>query len=139
MVKALYRPKNLKANKKRSKKFFRHQSDRFKCVPESWRRPKGIDGCVRRKFRGEIPMPSCGYGSAKKTRHMHQDGLYRFRVFNPKDLDVLLMNNRTYAAVIASNVSAKNRRAIVERALQLDIKVTNANARLKEEENETAE
>ena len=136
MVKALYRPKNLKDSKKRTKKFFRHQSDRFMRVPESWRKPKGIDGCVRRRFRGRIPMPSCGYGSNAKTRHMHQDGMYRFRVFNVKDLDVLLMNNRTYAAVIAGNVSAKKRRAIIERAAQLDIKVENRNARLKEEEHE---
>ena len=62
--------------------------------------------------------------------------MYRFRVFNVKDLDVLLMNNRTYAAVIAGNVSAKKRRAIIERAAQLDIKVENRNARLKEEEHE---
>ena len=134
MVKALYRPKNIKDNKKRTKKFLRHQSDRFLRVPESWRRPKGIDGCVRRKFRGKIPMPNCGYGTNKKTRHMHQDGMYRFRVFNVKDLDVLLMNNRSYAAVIASNVSAQKRRSILERAAQLDIKVENKNARLKAEE-----
>lgn len=37
---------------------------------------------------------------------------------------------------IASSVSTRQRKAIIERALQLDVKVINANARLRTEENE---
>jgi ribosomal protein L32E len=44
--------------KKRTKHFDRHQSDRFKCVPSNWRKPKGIDNRVRRRFKGQAVMPS---------------------------------------------------------------------------------
>lgn len=43
-------------------------------------------------------MPSIGYGSNKKTRHMMPSGHKAFLVQNPRDVELLLMHNRTYAA-----------------------------------------
>ena len=54
-------------------------------------------------------MPKVGMASARKTRHMLPSGFKKFLVKNEKDLELLLMNNRTYVAEIANAVSAKKR------------------------------
>jgi len=125
----------VKANivKKRTKKFVRHQSDRYVKLRPNWRKPKGIDNRVRRRFKGLYLMPKIGYGSATRTRHVCPDGFKKFVIHNLKELEVLLMQNRTFSAEIAHATSSRVRKAIVERAAQLNIKVTNANARLRSE------
>ncbi|CAG8480700.1 9546_t:CDS:2 [Paraglomus brasilianum] len=92
--------KNVKIVKKRRKIFKRHQSDRYKSVKESWRKPKGIDNRVRRRFKGQLPMPKIGYGSNKKTKHLMPNGFKKFLVYNVRELELLLMHNKTYAAEI---------------------------------------
>ena len=77
-----------------------------------------------------------GYGSNKKTRFLLPDGFMKFNVSNVKELELLIMHNKKYAAEICSNVSARKRKAIVERAEQLGIKVINADARLRADEAE---
>ncbi|KAH6693843.1 60S ribosomal protein L32 [Plectosphaerella plurivora] len=116
--------------KKRTQRFKRHQSDRFMRVDPSWRKPKGIDNRVRRRFRGTAPMPSIGYGSNKKTKYMMPSGHKAFLVNNVNDVDLLLMHNRTFAAEIAHAVSSRKRIDIIARAKQLGVKVTNAKARV---------
>ncbi|XP_074055143.1 EF-hand calcium-binding domain-containing protein 12-like [Macrotis lagotis] len=132
-LRPLVKPKIVK---KRTKKFIRHQSDRYVKIKRNWRKPRGIDNRVRRRFKGQILMPNIGYGSNKKTKHMLPSGFRKFLVHNVKELEVLLMCNKSYCAEIAHNVSSKNRKVIVERAAQLAIKITNPNARLRSEENE---
>nr|ALS05069.1 60S ribosomal protein L32 [Centropages tenuiremis] len=122
--------------KKRTKKFIRHQSDWYHKLKTNWRRPKGIDNRVRRKFRGMYKLPGIGYGSNKATRHMLPTGFRKVLVNNLKELEVLMMQNKKYCAEIAHGVSSKNRKAIVERAQQLAIRVTNGSAKLRSEENE---
>ena len=122
--------------KKRTKRFIRHQADQFIRLRQvdTWRKPKGIDGRVRRRFKGAIPMPSVGYGSDKQTRNIHPHGFKSVVVNNVKELEMLMMHNRTYAATIAHSVSSRARKEIVQRAEQLAIRVSNANAKLRAEE-----
>ena len=58
------------------------------------------------------------------------------RVLPWQELEVLMMSNRRYAAEIAHRVSARKRKEIVDRALQLNIKVLNPHARVRTQENE---
>ncbi|XP_021756785.1 60S ribosomal protein L32-2-like [Chenopodium quinoa] len=122
--------------KKRVKQFKRPQSDRKIFVKTNWRRPKGIDSRVRRKFKGVILMPNIGYGSDKKTCHFLPNGFKKFVVHNVSDLELLMMHNRTYCAEVAHNISTKKRKIIVERAAELDIVVSNKFARLRSQEDE---
>mmetsp|Transcript_119339 Transcript_119339/g.345190 ORF Transcript_119339/g.345190 Transcript_119339/m.345190 type:complete len:134 (+) Transcript_119339:72-473(+) len=122
--------------KKRIKKFPRFQADRFKRMNPAWRKPRGIDGRVRRRFKGSTLMPNIGYGSDKKTRFRLRNGFYKFLVRNLSDLEMLLMHNEKYAVEIAHNIGAKKRKEIVERADQLRLHVTNRNGRLRAEEGE---
>merc|ERR1712134_4641 len=122
--------------KKRTKKFIRHQSDRYDKLKQSWRRPKGIDNRVRRKFRGMYKLPGIGYGSAKATKHMMPSGFRKVLVHNVKELEVLMMQNKKFCAEIAHGVSSKNRKTLVERAQQLAIRVTNPNSKMRSEDNE---
>ena len=157
-IRPAYRPKIVK---KRTKHFIRHQSDRYAKLSVSkqteilsvrytldinfslffhlkhkWRKPKGIDNRVRRRFKGQYLMPNIGYGSNKRTRHMLPTGFKKFVVHNVKELEVLMMQNRVYCGEIAHGVSSKKRKEIVERAKQLAIRLTNPNGRVRSQENE---
>jgi large subunit ribosomal protein L32e len=94
----------------------------------------GIDNRVRRRFRGNRPMPKIGYASDNTTKYHLPNGLKKFVVKSVKDLDILLMNNRTFCAEIAHNVSAKKKAEIVKRAQQIRVRVINASAKVRTEE-----
>ncbi|CAD6977758.1 unnamed protein product [Tilletia controversa] len=101
--------------KKRTARFNRNQSDSFMRVSKSWRKPKGIDSAIRRRFKGQAPMPKIGYGSNKKTKHIMPNGYRRLVVNNARDVELLLMHNTSFAAEIAHSVSARKRVEILEK------------------------
>jgi large subunit ribosomal protein L32e len=100
---------------------------------------------MRRRFKGAAQMPTIGFGSNNRTKHLLPNGFRKFQVpfrcfcqllqallpsphcnsqiNNVGELEVLLMHNRTYAAEIAHNVSTRKRKQIIERAAQLNVKV----------------
>ena len=127
-----------KIQKKRTKAFVRFHSERFKRVDPSWRKPRGIDNRMRRRFKGTQHMPVIGYGSDKRTKFMLPNGFYKFRVTSPAELEVLLMHNQKFCAELAGGLSAKTRIALVRRAAELGVRVTNARARISVEDESKA-
>ena len=67
------------------------------------------------------------------------NGFKRFLIRAPQDIELLLMNNRVYAGEIAANISARNRTAIINRARELNVNLTNAGARVAQEEGPATE
>lgn len=77
-----------------------------------------------------------GYGTDAKTKHTLPSGFKKFIVHNVEDVDLLLMHNRVYSAEIAHNVSSRKRSDILARAGALNVRVTNAKARLEATDDE---
>lgn len=122
--------------RKTKHKFNRFQSDRFKRVKKSWRKPKGIDNRVRKKYSGAIKMPNKGYGTDKLAKHMVHGGFRLVQVRNVDDLLPLVSNNKFYCAEVEHSVGAKKRIEIFYKAMEYGIFVTNGRARLVEENKE---
>jgi len=115
----------VKIVKKKTNLFNRFESDRHKRVDRSWRKPRGIDCRVRRRFRGNLAMPVIGFGSNRKTRFLLPNYKKKFVVNNVQELDLLLMNREKYCAEIAAKVGAAKRIDIIRRAEELGVKLTN--------------
>ena len=126
--------KHKRITKKRTKTFDRYESDDHHRLDRSWRRPHGIDNPMRRRFRGQRSCAKIGFGSDKRTRHLLKSGFRKFLITNLKDLEILLTNNRNFAGEIAHNISARKRVQIVKRAVELNVRLTNARGKVKTEE-----
>ncbi len=81
-------------------------------------------------------MPQIGQKQAVKTRFMLPSGFKKLLIRSEKDIELLLMNNRTYCGEIAQNISASKRRSIVQRAKELNVRLTNGQSKLKKESKE---
>jgi len=120
--------------KKHTGRFLRHHGDRFKRISwkrfPSWRRPRGIDSRVRRRFKSNNRTVKIGFGTQKSHRHILPCGFKKFVANNGRDLDMLLLQNRVYAVQFAHNLSVRKRIAMLKKARQLDLRVLNAGARI---------
>ena len=79
-------------------------------------KPRGIDGRFRRRLG--LPPPQHRLWSNKKTAPPLTVSSSCCR--GCADLDLVMMHNRRYCAEIGHDVSTQNRKAIVERAMQLN-------------------
>ncbi|MCQ2820256.1 MAG: 50S ribosomal protein L32e [archaeon] len=117
--------KRIRIVKKKKTTFDRFECHRHERISRSWRRPRGIDCPVRRKFRGYGRTPKAGYGSNHKTRHLLPNYKKKYLVHNIKELDCLLMVKDQYCAEIARTVGAPLRIQLLKKAKEMGVDVTN--------------
>ncbi|MBI4153971.1 hypothetical protein HY501_01415 [Candidatus Woesearchaeota archaeon] len=98
----------------------RHRRDKLE---EKWRQPKGIQSKLRRKFKGKRMHPSLGFSSPSKVRFLNRDGMKRRMVANLQDLETI--DPKTEVAVLRRSVGRKMRTALLQKALELKVKVEN--------------
>lgn len=123
----------IRKNMRKTPTFARHQSEKFVRVKPSWRRPRGIDNKVRKNMNGVRRMPKIKYMKPEPIRFVLPNGFRKVLIHNPMDLEPLICLNKVYCGEIAHSVGAKKRIAIVNRAKELGITLTNGHARLIEE------
>lgn len=110
--------------KRRIPEFKRQESWRYKRVKRNWRRPRGKTSKMRRRQRGWPKVVSVGYGTPRRTRHLHPSGYREVIVHNPDEL--AKVDPKGEVARIAHTVGERKRLRIVEKATDLGIRLLNA-------------
>ncbi|MFH0874343.1 MAG: eL32 family ribosomal protein [archaeon] len=87
-----------------------------------WRRPHGYQSKVQRGI-GHKKMVSPGYGSPSLVRALDRKGFAKILIFNVKDLEKV--NKKEEGIVVSATVALKNKIAILQKAVDLKIKVLN--------------
>lgn len=109
--------------KERIPRLTRQESWRYKRVRPKWRRPRGGTSKMRVGLRGWPPLVSAGYGTPKRTSHLHPSGYRDVVVSNPRELEDL--DPKVYVAKIAHTVGERKRLQIIEKADELGVRVLN--------------
>nr|MDP9015993.1 50S ribosomal protein L32e [Thermoproteota archaeon] len=96
---------------------------RYDRLAENWRKPKGKDNKMRKQKSGMPALVKVGYRSPKAARGLHPSGYRDNLIHNTSELARL--DPKRDAARIAHTVGKKKRIDIINKALELGIKVLN--------------
>jgi large subunit ribosomal protein L32e len=105
-------------------KFIRQESWRYDRLAENWRKPKGKDNKMRKQKAGVPAIVKIGYRGPKVARGLHPSGYNDIVVFNVSDLAGL--DPKKDAIRMGRTVGMRKRKAIVEEAAKLGLKMLNA-------------
>lgn len=107
----------------RRPKFVRQESWRYNRLAENWRKPKGKDNKMRKQKSGMPAIVKVGYRGPRAARGLHPSGYTDNIVHNTAELARL--DPKKDAARIGRTVGKKKRIEIINKAVELDIKVLN--------------
>jgi large subunit ribosomal protein L32e len=107
----------------RRPKFIRQESWRYDRLVENWRKPKGKDNKMRKQKSGMPAIVKVGYRGPRAARGLHPSGYTDNVVHNPAELARL--DPKKDAARIGHTVGKKKRIEIINKAVELGIKVLN--------------
>jgi large subunit ribosomal protein L32e len=109
--------------KQKKPSFVRQESWKYIRLKENWRRPRGLDNKVRKKFKGWPPPVDAGYRGPKSARALHPSGFEEVLVYNADRLKEI--DPKTQAARIAHTVGKRKRAKILAEARDRKIVVLN--------------
>ncbi|MEM1544959.1 MAG: 50S ribosomal protein L32e [Candidatus Methanomethylicia archaeon] len=112
-----------KLNSKRPK-FIVMDSWRLKRLPDGWRRPRGNENKIRICKKGYPIRVKVGYRGPKIIRGYHPSGFRPVIVHNEEEL--LKINPKREAAIIAHTVGFRKRSMIESKAKELGIRILNS-------------
>lgn len=112
-----------KQQKSKKPTFKRTDSHKKKKLDENWRRPRGLQGKLRRRFASKGAVVQVGYGSPRAVRGLHPSGFEEVMVRNQEDLQPI--DPSYQAARIARTVGVRKRQMIEEIAKSREIKILN--------------
>ena len=112
-----------KQQKSKKPAFKRTDSHKKKKLDENWRRPRGLQSKLRRRFASKGAVVQVGYGSPKAVRGLHPSGFEEVMVRNQGDLQPI--DPSYQAARIARTVGVRKRQMIEEIAKSREIKILN--------------
>jgi large subunit ribosomal protein L32e len=112
-----------KQQKSKKPTFKRTDSHKKKKLDENWRRPRGLQSKLRRRFASKGAVVQVGYGSPKAVRGLHPSGFEEVLVRNSDDLQPI--DPSYQAARIARTVGVRKRQMIEEIAKSREIKILN--------------
>ncbi len=112
-----------KRQKNKKPTFKRADSHKKKKLDENWRRPRGLQGKMRRRITAKGAVVQAGYSSPRAVRGLHPSGFEEVLVQNPDGLQSI--DPSYQVARIAHTVGVRKRLAIKEIADDRGIRILN--------------